>query len=215
MNSGKFTEYMKNLNWAGAVKGIGVGIGVAAVTSFIGKMAHLTREGQDKLDFWVTEGLAGTQLALEITSLAAGEGGPVGLVVSAGAFLALPVAKLYGWLQKPERYRKQDDKPESVYGSMFSWVREWSPEQKKYMWYPGILGAYDPRTYGPSVRVNYGKLENLRWRLNTDGTYSPYFKGPLRVKIFNMREDQFGKKKVVADHYIKFVVILVLEEKLL
>ena len=123
------------------------------------------------------------------------------------------MVKIVNWFNTPTRMRKADDKPENVFGSMFAWVREWDTETKQYMWFPGEVGAYDPRSYGPSVRIHYSKLENLRFRHNPDGTFTPYFVGKLRVKSFNMRKDDFtdiAKKRHMSysGSYLAFIVLV-------
>ena len=61
-------------------------------------------------------------------------------------------------------------------------------ENGNTVWYPAILASKDEWTgLGSSeqnIRLNYGKLEDLHWRYNKNGTFSPYFKNP-RYKMIN------------------------------
>ena len=179
---GKFEKWLE-----GGVEGIAlnlaIGFGVQKVLSFIAKAAHMTQHGEKVMDFVVTETLAGITLSMAT--------GPLGVVLGAGALVATPIIKLINFLKSDTgKRRKANDTPESVYGTQFARVRS-EDENGVATWYPAILASKDLWTgigsKEQNIRINYGKLEDLFWRFNRDGTFSPYFKNP-RYRMINAKD---------------------------
>ena len=173
VNANKFTNWLKEQG-EGGVEGIvlnlAVGIGIQKTLDFIARASHMSPHGEKVMDFWVTESLAGLQL-----SMASSE---AGVIIGIGVLLAQPVAKLISYLTSGgEGRRKKNDTPESVYGTQFARVRS-QDKNGVVTWYPGILASKDLWTgigsKEQNIRINYGKLEDLFWRFNKDGTFSPF-----------------------------------------
>ncbi len=186
VNANKFTNWLKEQG-EGGVEGIvfnlGLGIGIQKTLDFIARASHLSPHGERVMDFWVTEGLAGLQLSLSSSE--------AGVVIGIGVLLAMPVIKLVDFLTKSgEARRKKNDTPESVYGTQFARVRS-QDENGVVTWYPGILASKDLWTgigsREQNIRINYGKLEDLFWRFNKDGTFSPYFRN-VRYRMINAKD---------------------------
>ena len=160
-----------------------LGAAVTEVLDFVGKMSHMDKHGQHVMNFLVTEGLATMQLSLAT--------GPVGAILGVGALLVDPIIKLVNFLGSSPRRRKQNDDPEQIYGRQFARVRA-EDEQGNVKWFPGFLASKNLWTgvgsKEQSVRINYGKLEDLHWRFNKDGTFSPYFENP-RYRMINATND--------------------------
>ena len=92
---------------------LALGVGVTELVGWIGRMSGLDAQGQEVLNFSVTEAMAGIQLLLS--------SGPVGIAVGVVVLAALPVEKLIEYLMghSAER-RKANDTPEKVYGTQFA-----------------------------------------------------------------------------------------------
>ena len=110
------------------------------------------------------------------------------------------------WLQKyVPLIRQANDTPEKVYGTQFARVRS-QDKNGVVTWYPGILASKDLWTgigsKEQNIRINYGKLEDLYWRFNKNGTFSPYFKNP-RYRMINAK-DRDLKEYSSEDQRMKF-----------
>ena len=183
----KFTQWVNKINFRGLGETALIGVGTTVITDFVAKWAHLSSTEKDTMDFYVTEGLSGMQLAIV---LASPEAGPVGVAVAFGAAVALPIMKLVDWLNKPNRLKKETDKEEKDFGKQFAWVRSYDLKSGEVKWYPGIFASKVGRMYGPEVKLEYGDLKYLRYRYNQDGTWEPYFeKEGRRYKTFNANSD--------------------------
>ena len=130
----------------------------------------------------------------------------MGVVIGVGILLAQPVIKLVEFLKSGSaRRRKANDTPEQVYGTQFARVRS-QDKNGVVTWYPGILASKDLWTgigsKEQNIRINYGKLEDLYWRFNKNGTFSPYFKHP-RYRMINAK-DRDLKEYSSEEQRVKF-----------
>ena len=182
VNATQFSNWVKS-QAEGSIEGIGLnlmtGYAVTKMLDFIAKHSHMTAKQAHVMNFAVTEGLAGSQLMMAESE--------VGALIAIGALSAQPVISLLSWLRSPGKRRVDNDNPEKIYGKQFARVRS-EDEKGNVVWYPAILASKDEWTgIGSSeqnIRLNYGKLEDLHWRYNKDGTFAPYFANP-RYKLIN------------------------------
>ena len=186
VNVEKFKKFLKEqgeIGIEGLAINLALGLGIQKTLDWVSRIAHLSPKGEQIMDFVVTESLAGLQLTLS--------GSAVGVVIGVGILLANPVIKLIGFLKsRSGERRKANDTPEKVYGTQFARVRS-EDENGVVTWYPGILASKDLWTgigsREQNIRINYGKLEDLHWRYNKNGSFSPYFDHP-RYKMINAKD---------------------------
>ena len=186
VSTNKFTKWLTEQGEGGVegvVLNLAVGIGIQKTLDFIARASHMSAHGERVMDFWVTESLAGLQLSMASST--------VGVVLGVGILLAQPVIKLVEFLTSgSSQRRKANDTPEKLYGTQFARVRS-QDENGVVTWYPGILASKDLWTgigsKEQNIRINYGKLSDLYFRFNKNGTFSPYFKNP-RYRMINAKD---------------------------
>ena len=105
------------------------------------------------------------------------------------AGLAIPVFSAIAWFAMPHKKRVLNDNPLAIYGKRWGMVRA-RDENGKMTWFPAFSGSKEEWTTAFSanstIRLSYGRLEDLVFKAERDGTIKPYFLGIKHQKEFNI-----------------------------
>ena len=92
--------------------------------------------------------------------------------------------------------------PEKVFGKKVGYVRVFDNKKGKLVWYPAILAEQTTRSFGSTLRFSYGDEKDFRFKMNTDGTVSPYFIN-RRERIFDAKDYSFNNLNIIPGQYDK------------
>ena len=181
------------LNGAGMLKWLGKNAtamaavaGIQEVVNWLIKNSNMSGSAKKYLDIGVSGMVALTGIALQPEN-------PLGWL----AGLAIPVMQAITFFAMPHAKRVLNDNPLEIYGRRWGMVRA-RDDHGKMCWYLGFSGSKKEWAIAfaanSTIRMNYGKLSDLIFLSERDGTIKPHFMGPKHQKEFDISTRDWNDK---------------------
>ena len=175
------------LKWLGKnVTAIGVVTGVTEFINWIIRNSNMSTGTKKWLNIGVASMTAMAGIVLQPEN-------PLGWL----AGLAIPVMSAVIFFSLPHKKRVMNDNPLEIYGRRWGMVRA-RDDHGKMCWYLGFSGSKKEWAIAfaanSTIRMNYGKLSDLLFKAERDGTIKPYFSGQKHQKEFEISTRDWNDK---------------------
>ena len=175
------------LKWLGTnITAMGVVVGAQEAMNWLIRNSNMSESSKKWLNIGVSGMVALTGIVLQPES-------PLGWL----AGLAIPVLQAVAWFALPHKKRVMNDNPLEIYGRRWGMVRA-RDGHGKMCWYLAFSGSKKEWAVAfaanKTIRMNYGKLSDLIFKSERDGTVKPYFAGPKHQKEFEISTRDWNDK---------------------